>query len=82
MDFFHGLVQVPLPAFPLEKAFLLENLVLCESRYGDSQKKAMDHRSVQEAVGQQWPEHLNRQEWGCRNIFADLSAESELSKFL
>ena len=39
MDFFHGLVQVPLPAFPLEKAFLLEHLVVCESRYGDSQKK-------------------------------------------
>lgn len=63
MDFFHGLVQVPLPAFPLEKAFLLETSgFFANQGMGIPQKKAMDHRSVQEAVGQQWPEHLNRQE--------------------
>lgn len=31
---------------------------------GDSES----HRSVQEAVGQQWPEHLNRQEWDVETL--------------
>ena len=48
---------------PWRRRFLLENSGLFANQgMGIPKKKAMDHRSVQEAVGQQWPEHLNRQE--------------------